>query len=263
MQSPPVVLSIAGVTKRFGALVANEAIDLDIHQGEILALLGENGAGKTTLMNILFGHYVADEGTIQIAASDGGLQALPAGSPQAALQAGIGMVHQHFALADSLTVLENIVLGTGSLGSPTLHKRKARTKLRGLMSESGLTVDPDERVSRLTVGERQRVEILKVLYRGARILVLDEPTAVLTPQEADSLFAVLRQLKARGLSVIFISHKLREVLAIADRVAVLRGGRKVADRPVAGTDRAMLASLMVGREVPVSRREPQAPGGLC
>ena len=226
MQSPPVVLSIAGVTKRFGALVANEAIDLEIHQGEILALLGENGAGKTTLMNILFGHYVADEGTIQIAASDGGLQALPAGSPQAALQAGIGMVHQHFALADSLTVLENIVLGTGSLGSPTLHKRKARTKLRGLMSQSGLTVAPDERVSRLTVGERQRVEILKVLYRGARILVLDEPTAVLTPQEADSLFAVLRQLKARGLSVIFISHKLREVLAIADRVAVLRGGRR-------------------------------------
>ena len=260
MQSSPVVLSIAGVTKRFGALVANEALDLDIRQGEILALLGENGAGKTTLMNILFGHYVADEGTIQIAASDGGLQALPAGSPQAALQAGIGMVHQHFALADSLTVLENIVLGTGSLSSPTLHKRKARTKLRGLMSESGLTVAPDERVSRLTVGERQRVEILKVLYRGARILVLDEPTAVLTPQEADSLFAVLRQLKARGLSVIFISHKLREVLAIADRVAVLRGGRKVADRPVAGTDRAMLASLMVGREVPVSRREPQAPG---
>jgi simple sugar transport system ATP-binding protein len=264
MQSaPPVILSIAGVTKRFGALVANEEINLEIRRGEILALLGENGAGKTTLMNILFGHYVADEGSIRVAGSNGsGLQPLPAGSPQAALRAGIGMVHQHFALAESLTALENIVLGTGSLSSPTLHLREARRKLRQLMIESGLTVDPDERVSRLTVGERQRVEILKVLYRGAWILVLDEPTAVLTPQEANGLFAVLRQLKARGLSVIFISHKLREVLAIADRVAVLRGGRKVADRPVAGIDRAMLASLMIGREVPMSRREPQAPGRL-
>jgi general nucleoside transport system ATP-binding protein len=261
MQFPaPVILSITGVTKRFGTLVANEAIDLEVRQGEILALLGENGAGKTTLMNILFGHYVADEGRVQVAGPDGALQPLPAGSPHAALQAGIGMVHQHFALADSLTVLENIVLGTRSLMDPTLHLHEARMKLRQLISESGLTADPDERVSRLAVGERQRLEILKVLYRGARIIVLDEPTAVLTPQEADGLFAVLRHLKAGGLSVIFISHKLREVLAIADRVAVLRAGRKVADRPVAGIDRAMLASLMVGREVPASRREPQAPG---
>ena len=261
MQSPaPVVLSITGVTKRFGGLVANKAIDLEVRQGEILALLGENGAGKTTLMNILFGHYVADEGRTQVAGHNGALQPLVAGSPQAALQAGIGMVHQHFALAESLTVLENIVLGTGSLGAPTLHLPEARMKLHQIMCQSGLTVDPDARVSRLAVGERQRVEILKVLYRGARIIVLDEPTAVLTPQEADGLFAVLRHLKAGGLSVIFISHKLREVLAIADRIAVLRAGQKVAERPVAGTDSAMLASLMVGREVPASRREAQAPG---
>ncbi|HEX2555667.1 MAG TPA: ABC transporter ATP-binding protein [Microvirga sp.] len=259
-QASPVVLSLKGVTKRFGALVANDAIDLDLRRGEILALLGENGAGKTTLMNILFGHYVADAGTIEIAGPDGSLRPLPPGSPHAALDAGIGMVHQHFALAESLTVLENVVLGTGSLARPSLRLREARAKLVRLMGESGLSVDPNARVSRLAVGERQRVEILKVLYRGARVIVLDEPTAVLTPQEADGLFAVLRQLKSRGFSVVFISHKLREVIAVADRVAVLRGGRKVAERPVAGTDRGTLASLMVGREVPASRREPRAPG---
>jgi simple sugar transport system ATP-binding protein len=259
----PVVLSIASVTKRFGALLANDAISLELRQGEILALLGENGAGKTTLMNILFGHYVADEGEIRVASPNGALRPLPPGSPRAALNAGIGMVHQHFALAESLTVLENIVLGSRSLGTPTLRLDEARAKLARLMGESGLKVELDQRISRLTVGERQRVEILKVLYRGARVIVLDEPTAVLTPQEADGLFAVLRTLKARGFAVIFISHKLREVLAVADRVAVLRGGRKVAERPVADTDRGQLATLMVGREVPVSRREARAPGGVA
>jgi simple sugar transport system ATP-binding protein len=259
-ETSPVVLSLKGVTKRFGSLVANDSIDLELRRGEILALLGENGAGKTTLMNILFGHYVADEGTIAVAGPGGALEPLPPGSPHAALDAGIGMVHQHFALAESLTVLENIVLGTGSLARPSLNLREARARLVQLMGESGLKVDPGARISRLAVGERQRVEILKVLYRGARVIVLDEPTAVLTPQEAEGLFAVLRQLKGRGFAVIFISHKLREVLAIADRVAVLRGGRKVAERPVAGTDRGTLASLMVGRDVPASRREPRAPG---
>jgi simple sugar transport system ATP-binding protein len=259
----PVVLSLTGVTKRFGALVANDAIDLELRRGEILALLGENGAGKTTLMNILFGHYVADEGTIAAADPEGQLKTLAPGSPHAALEAGIGMVHQHFALAESLTVLENVVLGTASLAAPSLRLRQARAKLEALMRESGLHVDPGERIARLVVGERQRVEILKVLYRGAGVIVLDEPTAVLTPQEADSLFAVLRGLKERGFAVIFISHKLREVMAIADRVAVLRGGRKVADRPIAGTDRGTLAALMVGREVPASRREPRAPGPMA
>src|SRR5919107_666967 len=247
-ESAPVILSLSGVTKRFGALVANDHVDLDLRRGEIVALLGENGAGKTTLMNILFGHYVADEGEIRVAGADGELHALPAGSPHAALENGIGMVHQHFALAESLTVIENIILGARPLLSPALRLGEARAKLQALMRESGLAVRPDERVSRLTVGERQRVEILKVLFRGARILVLDEPTAVLTPQEADGLFVVLRRLREAGFAVIFISHKLREVLAIADRVAVLRAGRKVADRPIAGADRGALATLMVGRE---------------
>ncbi len=253
-------LRLRGITKRFGALLANEAVDLDLARGEILALLGENGAGKTTLMNILFGHYVADEGTIEVADEAGALRPLPAGSPGAALAAGIGMVHQHFALAESLSVIENVVLGTRSLLSPDLGLRSARRRLDGIMRESGLSVDPRSRVASLGVGEKQRVEILKVLYRGARILVLDEPTAVLAPQEAEQLFGVLRRLREQGLSVIFISHKLGEVAALADRVAVLRAGRKVADQPVAGADKAALASLMVGRDVTPSRRVPQPPG---
>jgi ABC-type uncharacterized transport system ATPase subunit len=257
---PPLVLRLSGITKRFGSLVANEAISLDLRRGEILALLGENGAGKTTLMNILFGHYVAEEGEIHVAGPDGILRPLPGGSPRAALDAGIGMVHQHFALAESLTVLENVVLGTRPLLSPTLRLPEARSKLGALMGESGLSVRADARVSRLTVGERQRVEVLKVLFRGARIVVLDEPTAVLTPQEAEGLFAVLRRLRDAGFAVIFISHKLREVLAVADRVAVLRAGRKVADQLIADADRASLASLMVGREVPASCRERRKPG---
>ena len=256
----PLVLKLAGIGKRFGALVANDAIDLVLRRGEILALLGENGAGKTTLMNILFGHYVADEGTIAVAGPDGMLAPLAPGAPQAALDAGIGMVHQHFALAESLTVLENVVLGTRPLHSASLRLGAARERLLALMADSGLDVPPDRRVSRLSVGEKQRLELLKVLYRGARILVLDEPTAVLTPQEVESLFGVLRRLAASGLSVIFISHKLNEVLAIADRIAVLRAGRKVADRPATGADRASLATLMVGHDVTQSRRTPRAPG---
>jgi general nucleoside transport system ATP-binding protein len=254
------VLKLAGIGKRFGALVANEAIDLELRRGEILALLGENGAGKTTLMNILFGHYVADAGIIEVSEAGGALAPLAPGSPQAALDAGIGMVHQHFALAESLTVLENVVLGTRPLGALRLDLAGARRKLVALMADSGLEVPPDRRVSRLSVGEKQRLEILKVLYRGARILVLDEPTAVLTPQEVEGLFVVLRRLTANGLSIIFISHKLNEVLAIADRIAVLRAGRKVADRPATGADRASLAEMMVGREVAQSRRALRAPG---
>jgi simple sugar transport system ATP-binding protein len=255
----PLVLRLAAIGKRFGALIANDAIDLELRRGEILALLGENGAGKTTLMNILFGHYVADEGTIEVMGAEG-LSPLAPGSPHAALDAGIGMVHQHFALAESLTVLENVVLGTRPLRALSLNARAAREKLVALIHESGLDVPPDRRVSRLSVGEKQRLELLKVLYRSARILVLDEPTAVLTPQEVDGLFAVLRRLTANGISIIFISHKLNEVLAIADRIAVLRAGRKVADRPAAGADRASLAALMVGHEVAQSRRTPRQPG---
>jgi simple sugar transport system ATP-binding protein len=260
MIAADLVLSLRGITKRFGSVVANDHIDLELRQGEILALLGENGAGKTTLMNILFGHYVADEGDVRVAPSGGSLEPLPAGSPHAALQAGIGMVHQHFALADSLTVLENVVLGTEPLLAPWLNLGAARRKLERLMRESGLAVRPDSRVFQLSVGEKQRVEILKVLYRDAGILVLDEPTAVLTPQEVEGLFAVLRRLAERGFGVLFISHKLGEVLTIADRIAILRHGRKVADEPAAAADRRSLATRMVGRDIAPTRRQPHEAG---
>lgn len=260
-----VLLELRGVTKRFGALTANDAVDLVLRQGEILALLGENGAGKTTLMNILFGHYVADEGEVLVdmgdsGADDGALRPLPPGKPKEALAAGIGMVHQHFTLVETLTVLENVILGAESPFRLTRSSRAARAKLAGLMARSGLQVDLDARVGDLAVGERQRVEILKALYRDARILVLDEPTAVLTPQESEGLYRTLRALAEQGMAVVFISHKLNEVIAASDRVAVLRGGRKVAERPTAGADRAMLAEMMVGRAIAPSRRETKAPG---
>jgi simple sugar transport system ATP-binding protein len=255
-----VVLRLASITRRFGPLVANDAIDLELKRGEILALLGENGAGKTTLMNILFGHYVADAGEVLVAERDGDLAPLEPGSPAAALAAGIGMVHQHFTLAENLSGLENIVLGTQPALRPRLSLRAARRKVQALMRDSGLTVDLDVQVSRLAVGEKQRVEILKALYRDVRILVLDEPTAVLTPQEAEGLFATLRRLAEGGLAVIFITHKLGEVTAVSDRIAVLRGGAKVGEMRTAEADHRRIAELMVGREVPASRRSPREAG---
>ncbi len=256
----PVVLRLVGVTKRFGPLVANDAVDLDLHRGEVVALLGENGAGKTTLMNILFGHYVADEGEVWVGARGSRLHRLEPGSPGAALDAGIGMVHQHFTLAENLTGLENILLGTDELHGLRLSRGAARQRLGDLMERSGLTVDLDVRISALSVGEQQRVEILKALYRDARVLVLDEPTAVLTPQEAERLFATLKTLAADGLAIIFISHKLAEVLAASDRVAVLRAGAKVADIATGDCDRRQLAELMVGRSVPEGERDEKTPG---
>lgn len=238
------VLRLASITKRFGPLVANDAISLDLARGEVVALLGENGAGKTTLMNILFGHYVADEGAVEAFGKP-----LPPGDPRAALDAGIGMVHQHFTLADNMTVLENIALGTEPLFSPRFSRQAARERIQKLSADFGLEVHPDSLVSALTVGERQRVEILKALYRDARVLILDEPTAVLTPLETDALFATLRKLVAEGLSIIFISHKLYEVMAISDRVIVLRGGKVAGERRTADTDRKELAALMVGQEL--------------
>ncbi|MBU2105844.1 MAG: ATP-binding cassette domain-containing protein, partial [Alphaproteobacteria bacterium] len=243
-EGAPVVLRLDGVTKRFGPLVANDAISFDLKRGEVIALLGENGAGKTTLMNILFGHYVADEGSVEAFG-----RALPPGDPRAALDAGIGMVHQHFTLADNMSVLENIALGTQSFWKARFDRASARRRIAELSGAFGLAVDPEAMVASLSVGERQRVEILKALYRDAHVLILDEPTAVLTPAETDALFHTLKLLVGQGLAIIFISHKLNEVMAVSDRVLVLRSGRLAGERIIAQTTRHELASLMVGQEV--------------
>ncbi len=237
-------LKLANISKHFGAVVANDNISLSLAEGEVLALLGENGAGKTTLMNILFGHYVADQGYIEI---DG--RPLTPGAPQEAIKAGVGMVHQHFTLADNLSVLDNITLGTEPLFQLWRNKKSARAKLAGLADRFGLKVEADAMVSDLSVGEKQRVEILKALYRDASILILDEPTAVLTPNEAEQLFSILREMVDQGLSIVFISHKLHEILAISDRVAVLRHGKIVAEVATSEADKASLAEMMVGHAV--------------
>ncbi|PLL13034.1 sugar ABC transporter ATP-binding protein [Tabrizicola sp. TH137] len=249
------VLELEGISKRFGALLANDGVTLSLKKGEVLALLGENGAGKTTLMNILFGHYAADAGSVRVMG-----RALPPGRPQAAIAAGVGMVHQHFTLAGNLTVLENIVIGSESLWKVGMNRDGAIRKIEDLSRQFGLPVDPMARVGDLSVGERQRVEILKALYREARILILDEPTAVLARPEAEQLFRILKGMAKGGLSILFISHKLHEVMGASDRVVVLRQGRVVAERVTAETTPAELAELMVGRAVARPRREAHAAG---
>lgn len=251
------VLDIVGVSKRFGDNLANDDISLSLGRGEIVALLGENGAGKTTLMSILFGHYTPDSGHILIDGRD-----LPPGKPRDAIRAGIGMVHQHFSLAPNLTVLENVMTGTESLWSLGSKRAEGRAKLMAISERFGLKTDPDARLGDLSVGEQQRVEILKALYNDARILVLDEPTAVLTQIEAERLFAILKDMARQGLSLIFISHKLDEVMSTADRVVVLRGGRLVAERKAAETSKSELAELMVGRSVSRPVREASTPGAV-
>ena len=248
---PAAVLSLRGITKRFGTLVANDGVSLTLQGGEVLALLGENGAGKSTLMSILFGHYVADAGEIEVFG-----RPLAPGNPKAALAAGIGMVHQHFTLADNLSVLDNVLIGTEPLWQPFSRRHAARTRLLAVAKRFGLPVQPEARVGSLSVGERQRVEILKALYRDARILILDEPTAVLTPQESEALFATLAQMVAQGLSIIFISHKLPEVLRVSHRIAVLRDGRLVAEARAGDTTQAQLALWMVGHAIENTVRRP-------
>ncbi len=238
-------LELRRITKRFPGVVANDAVDFDLRRGEVHALLGENGAGKSTLMNILYGLYHPDEGEILLNG-----EPVRIDSPHAAIDSGIGMVHQHFMLIPVMTVAENIVLASEPTKSGVvLDTAAAERRVRELAEQFSFHIDPHARVEDITVGQQQRVEILKALYRHADILILDEPTAVLTPQEAGELFEILKRLVAEGMSVIFISHKLNEVLEIADRVTVLRRGKKVATIPREGATEASLAQMMVGREV--------------
>jgi ABC-type uncharacterized transport system ATPase subunit len=239
------ILELEGITKRFPGVLANDHVDFDLEPGEVHALLGENGAGKSTLMNILYGLYTPDEGRILLHG-----RPIELGSTKAAIEHGIGMVHQHFMLIPVMTVAENIVLASEPRRAGVLLDYDAAdNRVRELSDRYGLAVDPDARIDRITVGQQQRVEILKALYRGAEILVLDEPTAVLTPQEAQELFEIIRSLKEQGKSIIFISHKLNEVLEIADRITTLRRGKLVETVPAAGATEEGLARMMVGREV--------------
>ena len=238
-------LEMRGITKRYPSVVANDDINLDVRPGEIHALLGENGAGKTTLMNVLYGLARPDDGEILL---DGEVVSLT--GPSDAIGHGISMVHQHFMLVPVLTVAENIILGSETMNGPIfLDLGEAHRRIVELGQRFGFDIDPEAKVGSLSVGWQQRVEILKALYREARILVLDEPTAVLTPQETEEIFAVLRRLASAGHSIIFISHKLYEVLEIADRITVIRRGRVVGERSPIGTTEEDLAELMVGREV--------------
>jgi simple sugar transport system ATP-binding protein len=245
-------VALRGITKRFPGVVANEQVDFEAAEGEVHALLGENGAGKTTLSNILTGLYRPDEGEIRLFG-----EPVEFHSPRDALDAGIAMVHQHFRLVSPFTVAENVVLGDHRDVGRTflLRPRSIERRVAELSRRFGLAVDPRARIWHLSVGEQQRVEILKALYQDARILILDEPTAVLTPQEADALFETIRAMAADGRTVIFISHKLHEVKAVADRVTVLRRGRSIATVPAADATRRSLAALMVGREVEFGRRQ--------
>ena len=251
------VLELRGITKRFPGVLANDHIDLTLEEGEILALLGENGAGKTTLMNILYGLYHQDEGEIIVRGEN-----IEVESPNDAIAAGIGMVHQHFMLVPVFTVTENVMLGDEDtrLGG-VLDRRSAAQKIRQISEQFNLEVDPDAYVKDLPVGVQQRVEIIKLLYREADILILDEPSAVLTPQEVEGLFTIMHTLVEQGKSIIFITHKLGEVLEVADDIIVIRRGKVVGQTKPAEADRRKLAEMMVGREVTLEvSKEPPSVG---
>jgi ABC-type uncharacterized transport system ATPase subunit len=250
------LLELKGITKRFPGVVANDRVDFDLRRGEVHALLGENGAGKSTLMNTLYGLYHPDEGEIRLNGKP-----VRIGSPSDAIELGIGMVHQHFMLIPVMTVAENIVLAIEPRNGPFLDLGTAEERVRDLSQRYGLAVEPGARIGRISVGQQQRVEILKALYRGAEILILDEPTAVLTPQEARELFEIVRSLTEQGKAIIFITHKLNEVLDIADRITVLRQGKRIDTVPREGATQEGLARLMVGREVVLRvDKTPADPG---
>ncbi|MGB1285789.1 MAG: ABC transporter ATP-binding protein [Aggregatilineales bacterium] len=256
MSQPVPALEVRGLTKRFGSLVANDHIDLTLHRGEVLGLLGENGAGKSTLMNMIYGLYTPDEGEILINGSP-----VTITNPGDAIDAGIGMVHQHFQLVDVLTVVDNIMLGNESVSGVFLRRDRASKRIRAISEEYNLEVNPKALVADLPVGAQQRVEIIKALYRQANILILDEPTAVLTPQEIRGLFDIIKTLVADGVSIIFISHKLKEVIEICDRVQVLRHGKVTGAADPKTSTQQSLASLMVGRDVLLSTERGDATPG--
>jgi simple sugar transport system ATP-binding protein len=249
------VLQAKGITKQFPGVLANDHVDFDLKKGEIHALLGENGAGKTTLMNIIYGLYQSDRGEIVV-----NEQSTVFNSPRDAIDKGIGMVHQHFMLIPVFTITENIMLGVETLKGITLDRRKVTQELKKLSKEYKLEINPDDFVEGLPVGVQQRVEIIKALYRNAEILILDEPTAILTPQEVEELYHIMRELTELGISIVFITHKLKEVLAIADRITVMRDGKVVGTILPEKTDESHLAKMMVGREVILKiKKKPAKP----
>jgi ABC-type uncharacterized transport system ATPase subunit len=250
------MLEIRGITKQFPGVLANDQVNFDLKQGEIHALLGENGAGKTTLMNILYGLYKPDAGEIHRNGEE-----LVLDSPKDAINRGIGMVHQHFMLVPVFTVTENIMLGSETVKNGLLNRKQVADEVQALSQKYGLVIDPEAYVEDLPVGVQQRVEIIKALYRQAEILILDEPTAVLTPQETEDLFEVVKSLTAQGVSIIFITHKLKEVLAVADRITVMRAGKVVGTVRPQDTDEGQLAAMMVGRDVILQvEKTPAEPG---
>ncbi len=248
-----IAVKLTGITKRFGTVTANSGVTMDVRRGEVLALLGENGSGKTTLMNMLSGIYFPDEGEIEINGKKASIR-----SPKDAFELGIGMIHQHFKLVDVFTAAENVVLGLP--GGMLLNLREAKEKIRSICEKYGFETDPDKKVYSMSVSEKQTLEIIKVLYRGADILILDEPTAVLTPQETERLFSVIRNMRADGKSIIIITHKLHEVMEISDRVAILRRGEYITTLETKDADEKTLAEAMVGEKLALNIDRPQPEG---